>query len=462
MPLKSYLAILQRRWWLLLLGVLVAGVVAFAVSKQLTPVYRAGTQLLVINQTQPGSSAPLNDILTDQQVTNTYVLLIQRREILDQVIARLRLPISGEELQEQISVQVLADTQLILVSVDDQDASRAAAIANMLAMTFIADIEAQFGRAGTVSIAEEALAPTSPVRPDIAQNVLIAVVLGLILVTGLVAILEYQDDTVKSLVALQPLGLSTVGAISKFRKRKRTGQLFLPQTADTLSVLEDFRALRTSVQFHDSEHRAKSLLVCSYARSEGRSTVAANLANVLAQAGEQVTLVDTDLRNPSLHNYFDVANSGGLTKLLTGTTASIDSLLVDTPISNLKFLPSGSAVPNPSELLTSRRMGEVIAELEARSDLVIFDSPSASEFSDAMVLAAQLDRVLLVAERGKTRIGELEKMRDALTSVHGTILGLVLNKLSYRGRRPLEQQLHSPESVVVEDALVRRTRRSAS
>lgn len=196
MEIRGYINFLRRRWWLLLIGPALACITAYFVSMQITPVYRANAELLVVNQTTY-QLTELNGLQVDERLTNTYVKLIERREVLHGVIERLDLQLSVEDLAKQISVSAIEETQLITVNVEDLDPDRAAAIANATAEEFVTDINQQVGSGGgAVSISEPAVAPDDPFKPNLRTNLMLAGVLGLLVAGGLAIALEYLDDTI--------------------------------------------------------------------------------------------------------------------------------------------------------------------------------------------------------------------------------------------------------------------------
>jgi len=174
------------------------------------------------------------------------------------------------------------------------------------------------------------------------------------------------------------------------------------------------------------DNPVRSLLVASASQDEGKSTTLANLAVTFAQAGNRVVLVDCDLRRPTLHKLFGVANDQGLTTmLLAGDSAPAP--LVATPVEGLRLLPSGPQPPNPSELLGSKRIEAGIGRIQQDADLVLFDSPPLLAVSDAAVLARKVDAVLLVVSAGKTKRDHAARARQMLERAGAHVLGVVLN-----------------------------------
>jgi non-specific protein-tyrosine kinase len=291
-----------------------------------------------------------------------------------------------------------------------------------------------------VIMVQEAEAPVVPVRPKTMTNTLLAAVVGAMLAAGTALLIEYLDDTVKSPEdVLRVLGLSTLGAVARMRQNGQAGglgQALVAAESPKSPVSEAFRILRTNILFAGVDKPIRRLLVTSPGPTDGKSITAANLAMVIAQAGQSVVLVDSDLRRPILHRLFQVPNTTGLTGVaLAGSNPGLDGCLEATQVENLQVLPSGQLPPNPSELLGSLRMGELIEELEQETDVLVFDSPPVLAVTDAAVLAKQVDGVLLVLDAGQTREQAAKRALEELAKVGAPILGVVLNKVPLRRGR---------------------------
>ena len=192
------------------------------------------------------------------------------------------------------------------------------------------------------------------------------------------------------------------------------------------SAAEAFRALRTNLMFTSVEHPIDTLLVTSVAQSEDKSLVLANLAVTFAQSGNKTILVDSDLRRPAQHEIWGVANERGLTTMILEDGAMSNPPLVPTEIPNLLLLPSGKLPPVPADVLSSQRMSEVIGVLKARAHYILFDAPPVLVASDAALLGAKLDGVVLVVRVGATRRDQAARARQALERVHVRVLGAVM------------------------------------
>jgi len=192
------------------------------------------------------------------------------------------------------------------------------------------------------------------------------------------------------------------------------------------TAAEAYRSLRTNLMFSSVERPVTTLLITSPAQSEGKSLAVANLAVTFAQAGNKTIIVDADLRRPSQHDIWGINNERGLTTMMLEDAALSTPPLVNTNVENLQVLPSGSLPPNPADLLSAQRMNDVIGVLKARAHYILFDSPPVLAATDAAVLGAKLDGVLLVVRSGHTRRDHAARARQALERVHVRIVGAVL------------------------------------
>ncbi len=190
---------------------------------------------------------------------------------------------------------------------------------------------------------------------------------------------------------------------------------------------EAYRTLRTNLTFAALDKPIETLVVTSAAAGEKKSTVLANLAVTMAQGERRTILVDADLRRPGLHEIFGVANDRGLTTMIVEEATLQDPPLIDVSVDNLWLVPSGPLPPNPTDILGSRKMEQVIAALKARADVVLFDAPPVITVTDATVLGTKVDGVLLVVCAGRTRREHAQRARELLERVHVRIVGAVLN-----------------------------------
>lgn len=282
----------------------------------------------------------------------------------------------------------------------------------------------------TVIVVEPAEVPKEPVSPRTLLNTALAGAVGAMLAVGVVFLIEYLDDTIKTPDdAQRELALPTLGTISRIARVKSWRDSLVTFWHPRSPISEAYRVVRTNIQFSTVGNPTSALLVTSAVPLEGKTTTAANLAVVMAQAGKKVVLVDADLRRPTLHDAFDVRREPGLTDLLVAERLRPSEALIETHIDGLRLLPSGTLPPNPAELLGSERMKRVLAQLEEEADVVILDSPPVLAVADASIVASRSSGVLLVVDAGKTRCEACRQGKEALEKAGGRLLGVVLNKV---------------------------------
>ena len=304
-------------------------------------------------------------------------------------------------------------------------------------------------RSSNIRVVDPALAPASPSRPQKARNILLAVLVGLVGGVGLALFREYLDNTVKSpddieaLTGLPSLAVvpSLPGLRTSHSRFSRLAREAAPQSAsgprvELLSYIqpksqisEAFRALRTSLLLSQADHPPQVILVTSALPREGKTTAAVNLAVTLAQLGDRTLLMDSDLRKPGIRRALNltIGKEVGLSSYLAGVS-TLDEVTIPHPtINNLVALTTGPVPPSPADLLSSHRMREAIVELRHRFKFIVIDSPPVMAATDAVILSALTDGVLLVVRSGETPKEAFTRTRDLLAAVKCRLLGVVLN-----------------------------------
>jgi polysaccharide biosynthesis transport protein len=304
-------------------------------------------------------------------------------------------------------------------------------------------------RSSNIRVVDPALAPASPSRPQKARNILLAVLVGLVGGVGLALFREYLDNTVKSPDDIESLtGLPSLAVVPSLPGLRTTHNRFsrlareaAPQSAsgprvELLSYIqpksqisEAFRALRTSLLLSQADHPPQVILVTSALPREGKTTAAVNLAVTLAQLGDRTLLMDSDLRKPGIRRALNltIGKEVGLSSYLAGVS-TLDEVTIPHPtINNLVALTTGPVPPSPADLLSSHRMREAIVELRHRFKFIVIDSPPVMAATDAVILSALTDGVLLVVRSGETPKEAFTRTRDLLAAVKCRLLGVVLN-----------------------------------
>lgn len=278
----------------------------------------------------------------------------------------------------------------------------------------------------TSRVIEEAVVPGSPIRPNKPQNIMFAGLLGVFLGLCLALLQELLDDRINSPEeAERVLRLPNLGHVPLVEEE---GLRLIRDISTFSPLMESYRSLRTNINFAAVGSTLKSMVITSSVPAEGKSTTAANLAMAMALDGKRVIIVDADLRRPSLHKLFRLESSPGLTDVLV-ETYEIDDVIRPSGVENVSVIAAGSPPPNPAELLGSARMADLIKQLEAKADIVLFDSPPALAVADGVVLAARTNGVLLVIGYGETKKTNTRKAVELLRRANARVLGTVLNRI---------------------------------
>ncbi len=278
----------------------------------------------------------------------------------------------------------------------------------------------------TTQIAET---PTSPIKPNVKRNLLLAIVLGLFGGVGISFFVEYLDNTVKDTDDLEDrFGVSVLGVVEMLKKQNPDSYA---ESEPSSSFAESYKSLRTALLLSAADNPPKRIMVCSMSPQEGKTTTALNLARAVAQTERKVLLIDADLRRPRLHKALGISNSNkGLSNMLSGTVEHIEiDNIGDT---GLSILTSGAIPPNPSELLGSRSFATLLSQLENDYDMIIIDSPPVLSATDAVVLSDLVEGVLVVCKYGETTYERVEKGLQTFTKAGSKVIGLLINAMDMK------------------------------
>lgn len=437
---------LARRHARMILAVFVTSVFVSGYYGFTTPkVYQSQISLFVTAQS--GSTTNDGDFLLDDAYSRaqlsidrvkSYALVITSPRVGEEVMRRLaKEDGTGKLTWPKISASAIEETNLIDVVAVDGDPKRAQATANMVGKVVVDVVDSLERPTGSersslrIAVVGPAGLPTAPIAPRKKLIVLMGAFFGLAVGIGIAALRHKLDASLWDADELCDAVHAPVLAVIAYDARTPKRPLVV-HTDSRSPAAESYRQLRTNIRFVNIDSTVRSIVVTSAVASEGKSTVACNLAIAMAQAGQRVILVEADLRHPSVRHYMGIEGAVGLTNVLLGEVDLYD-VLQPWGGDLLEVLPGGTIAPNPSELLGSAGMAEVIHRLEAMSDLVIFDAPPLLPVTDAAVLGVNTDGAVLVVRSGSTGRDRLDRAVESLAGVGVNIVGAVLNMAPIKG-----------------------------
>jgi capsular exopolysaccharide synthesis family protein len=508
MELKSFLTPLLKWWWMLVLCTAVAVGSTYWFTRNLPPVYQASTTLVIGNVLSNATGGDIaqaqqlaglyatvaqedtvreaaraalqlpdlpqydvrlvgNGIFIEIAVTDTDPRLAQlvANELAHQLILKspssqqagsARLAFVNQQLdaleaeitqtqadivakQAEISkatgASEISTLQADLTALQDKFTNLQTAYANLMANT-------PQSYTNVISVAEPASLPLAPIGPNKRLLLLVAAACGFVLAAGTAYLLEFLDDTPKTPEEISQIFQSPLIGIVPVLGKKWVSGLYVtaqPRAPGT----EAFRSLRTNLEFAGVDQPLKTILVTSTGAGEGKSTVAVNLALAIAQSGKHVVLVDSDLRFPTTHTFFSIPDHPGLSDILGGLVGLMDAAQLSEE-GGIHVIPAGNPAPNPAELLGSKKMEHILASLQETFDVVVLDGPPFL-VTDAWILSAKVDGVVLVAQPGRTSKHAARGMMDQIKRGRARLLGIVANRVQRRGSDYYHNSYYRPE-----------------
>ena len=434
----SYYTMLARRWaWMIVLGIVICSGATFTISKLTHPVYQASATLILNLGT---TASAYDNVNASLQAVPTYAQLVMSPEVLTPVVAR-HPGLTLEQLGAMITVNTQPNTQLIVIDVENSDPQLAMQLANEVSQSFAAFANAQLPSSVLILPAQK---PIEPIRPKVLHDTGIGALVGLVLALALIVIFEWIDDRLANPEEVRELlGAEILALIPRLSRKQRT------QKAETLpSFAEGYRMLATRLNIARKVRSFKLVMVTGALSGEGKSTIAANLASFLAASGQRVLLVDANLNDPALAQYFQIDNHPGLADVFMGDWAEVEGDLYGQPtdIPNLFVLAAGVPTSSSIDLLQLWQVDRLFEHFaKAPFDYVIFDTPPLLSVANAQVWTLYAQAIVVVVDASKTPRKVLLRLKDTLTPTRSTILGAVINKSRWTERYEIRQHLSNAQ-----------------
>lgn len=429
-----------RKFWLGIVALtLVGGGMGLGLSVLQTPMYDS-TASLYFALSSGNSAVDLNQGSTyTQNQMLSFAQLATSSRVLEPVIEELGLDLTPRQLARSLTIEIPLQTVILEVTSTDASAKQAARIANSVARSLVDVVQAvapesSAGSASiTAKIIDKAVRPEVQSSPNKTKNAGLGALLGLLVGVLTAMVVSLADTKVRNAeVAASVTDVPVLGQITRMPTREGAALVVARQPLS--HGAEEYRQIRSALAFANVDGRASTLLVTSAGPGEGKSTFAANMSLALAETRERVLVIDADLRRPRVAPYFGVEGAVGLTGVLLGEVDLADAISTRAD-STLDILTAGVVAPNPSEILASAAMRNLIAQAEELYDLVVIDSPPVLSVADANLLAPLVSGVLLIADATKTSRAQLAAAVDGLRVAGAHVLGVVLNRVRPPRRR---------------------------
>lgn len=430
MDLRQFLGILRARWKFIVVTLGLGALLTTGLILSTAPTY-ASTATLFVSTPSTGVADSYSTTLTASQRAQSYANLAVQPEALTSLAKRLGVKTSTSELASQIKTSVIKDTLLLRVEATAESPQLAQQIASVESDEIIrivknletpsdADIPAPI----VARVAGKASYNASAVSPDVPLNLGIGLMLSLLIGVAGALLRDLLDTSVKSAEDVESMTGNALMATLPFDPVVRKQPLSIESGSGSLA--EAFRVLRTNLQFANLDASRQMVVVTSAIPDEGKTFVATNLAISMAKSGRSVLLVDADFRNPGIADLLGLENSVGSITVLLGR-ATLEQATQE-HVSGVSFLGTGPQPPNPSEVLDTQAMRDLLTAVRAEYDIVIVDAPPLLPVADAAILMTEVDGALLLTRFGSTSKEQLRQAVSRIEAVGGRLFGTVLNR----------------------------------
>lgn len=391
------------------------------------------TVLLTGDEAQGEKQVTQTDLNLNSGLISTYGSIAKSANVLSKVIENLGLDISVQNLQKNLTVAEIKNTQFLKITVENSNPETAMKIANEISTVFVEQIKTIYN-IQNINIIDTAEISNTPCNINHIKDMAIALMAGIFASGVLILILYILDDTIKSEKDIPVnLKLETIGTIPNTNK---TNNELIIETDPKSYIVECLKTTRTNILYASNINKKKAILFTSAREKEGKSFIVNNIAVAFAQANKKVLIVDTNLRTPKGRSQiFENQTGEGLSDFIKEITENkLENLekakkyIKETKIPNLHILESGTIPPNPSELLSSTNMRNLLELLKSMYDLVLLDGTPSMMVSDSIALSTMVDSTILIAENKVSKINELKKTKRQIQDVGGKIMGVILNK----------------------------------
>ena len=400
------------------------------------PEYKSTSTLLLIpNDDETVTSS---DLTLNSGLISTYGNIAKNSKVLKQVINNLNLNIQEGQLLSKIEINIIKDTHIMEISVSDTDPQMATNITKELSNVFLNEIK-QIYNLNNIGIVDEAQLPDTPYNINHIKDMFMFVCMGIVVSFAYIVIIYLFDNTIKKEEDIEEyIKIKSLGSVPINNDKS---EIINRENTKTY-ITESINTIRTNILYMNSTKNAKTILITSCMPREGKSWISTNIAASFAETNKKVLLVDADMRKGRINKIFKVDNRAGLSNYLFNMNSDVEKdvylakeYIKETKIPNLHILTNGTIPPNPSELLASSNMKELLAILKSIYDIIIIDAPPCKLVSDSIVLSTIVDSSVIVTNSGNTKISDLKEIKKSINIVGGKIIGAIVNKAKIKGKK---------------------------
>lgn len=455
---KEIFSLIFRRLWLIILFALLGGVIAFCVSEFLIdPKYEAHVNLYVQSDSPLLASGSSNsqssgdnksDVGILKQLTNTYIevlnddLVMQEMgrelverfgyDIISKVFTVKEDNIPADELRDTIFIESVPDTLVLKLKVITKDPEVSVAICNYFAVYSDIYLQKAIGNGCKAQYMAWAKYNDTPVSPDKLKNTVLGAISAILFALLLIFVIDFFDDSVRDITVISNrYKKAVIGEVEHFKGvnkygKKNTRFVSILDKYIPFTVIENYKAIRTSLIYTLSSYQSKVIAISSAEPYEGKSVTAANLAITLAHSGNRVLLIEADLRSPVQHLIFGITSRKGLAHALTNIY-ELDNCINKTFVEKLDIITAGSATANASELVSSYTMNEIIDEVRDNYDYILVDTPAVNPFTDSIDIAKKVSGMIMVVKYNETKSSDIDSAMSRIEFFETNMIGFIFN-----------------------------------
>ena len=404
-----------------------------------TPKYKSVSTMVLAsnNLNQEGNTVTQTELNLNKSLISTYGKILKSKNVLGQVIKNLNLDVTEEELDKNVQIEKVDDTQIIKIGVINESAIEAQEILRELNKAFIEEVK-QIFKMDNINIVDEASFEITPYNINHARDIIGFLVIGSVFSVCMIACIYFFDTTIKIEQDIEEFtDVNVIGTVPKY-KNKGAEELIVQSNSKSV-ISEALKTIRTNISFTKTNGNSRAILFTSCNSGEGKSWIASNMAVAYAQSNKNVIIVDADMRKGRQHNIFKVKNIKGLSNCLSEIQGKDDyetlkNYIQETQIPKVHIITIGAIPPNPSELLLSSKMRDLIYMLKCIYDIVIIDGTPCNLVSDSIPVSQIADTTILVTESRKTKIEDLKNVIKSIKNANGNIEGVILNKKDIKNK----------------------------